>query len=320
VKTTSGDAYDVTGPVVSKSDIQNLGRGGSYTYPRANNGLRGRYYLPNNPNSQSTVYGVLNNSLTTDADNGCEAERDGLGTPCGMRARSEAMVGTPSMSLGYYFTDEMDWVVEAQLLATPLKVDIYGDGPTALNGEKIIKLKMLPPTAVLGRYFGDKKDVIRPFIGVGASYAFFFDVKATDFLNSYVGGMSAGDTTIKVKNALGVGPFLGLKANVTDDWHISFNIGKLRYKTEATITTNNTYIDGNSQVLAAYGPYAERAISAGSGILATNSAGDNGIYNLMCDLAAAKHGNTNCNQGTFVRKQSTVLDATMFLIGVGHSF
>lgn len=306
VKTTAGDAYDVTGPVISRGEIAKLGTGGSYNYPRASVGVRRQY---------STVAPLFDQALTDDADAGCEAERNGLGTPCGIRARGQAMVGTPAISLGYYFDDDLSWVLEAYVLAAPMSVDVYGEGKNQLSGHNIMKLKLLPPTAVLGKYFGDRKDAIRPFLGVGGSYAIFFDVRATDYLNTYQGGVSAGDTTISIKNVMGFGPFVGLKADLDSDWHMSVNVGKLRYKTEATIVTRNTTITKDSLVLQDFGINAQNAISAGNGTITPN-----GTTSLMCDLAAAKYGNSTCNQGTYVRKQSTVLDNTLFMIGVGRSF
>jgi hypothetical protein len=40
----------------------------------------------------------------------------------------------------------------------------------------------------------------------------------------------------------------------------------------------------------------------------------------MCDLALAKYGNSTCNQGTFERKASNVLDTTLYVLSVGRSF
>jgi outer membrane protein len=327
VKTTAGDAYDVTGPVVRSGELRQMGVGGSYNYSRngvlvgANSGIRRAYYNPaSNATLLTSAAYIFENALVADANAGCESERAGLGTPCGIRAKGQATVGTPALSAGYYLDDEFEWVLEAYVLAAPLKVDVYGDGHNHLNGQNIMKLKLLPPTAVLGRYFGEKNDAIRPFVGFGGSYAMFFDVRATDFLNSYQGGGNAGDTTINIKNVMGFGPFLGVKAELFDGWHFSLNVGKLRYKTEATITTRNTTITSDSLVLQDYGVNAQNANSAGAGVLATNADGTNGVTNLMCDLANAKYGSTTCNHGTFVRKQSTVLDNTMFMLGVGHSF
>jgi outer membrane protein len=227
------------------------------------------------------------------------------------------MVSTPALSLGYYFDDDYKWAVEAFLLAKPLEVTIQGDGRNSLNGRDIIKLKMLPPTVTFSRYFGDKHDRIRPFVGVMGSYAIFYDVQATDFLNSYQGG-GVGDTTVKVNNVLGWGGVAGLKAGIGDDWSLNLSVAKFRYKTDATITTKNTSIAYGATVLSDYGPNGAAAASTGLR--------ESQFYTLMCSIAKARGTDPSCvntapaNQGTFVRKASNVLDSTMFVLSLGRSF
>jgi outer membrane protein W len=161
----------------------------------------------------------------------------------------------------------------------------------------------------------------------------FFDVRATSTLNDYVGGSSPGDTTVNLKNTMGWGPYLGVKAQLNDDWQISLNVGKLRYKTEATLVTRNTVITSNSQVLQDYGPGVSYAISASEQLLHATAGGPGGTPDgytagesvgattaIMCDLAKAKYGRTDCNQGTYVRKQSTTLDNTLIMFSVGRRF
>jgi outer membrane protein W len=173
---------------------------------------------------------------------------------------------------------------------------------------------------VLGKYFGSKDSRIRPFVGVGASYAIFFDARATETLNRYQGGANDGDTSVSVKNAFGVGPFLGVKAQLDDDWHLSFSIGKLRYKTEATLVTRNTTFTNESEILRDYPPELYNAILGAQDTVSSNTDPRFGTTLLLCDLALAKTGNTSCNQGTFVRKQSTKLDNTLFTFGIGRRF
>jgi outer membrane protein len=342
VKTTSGDAYDVTGPVIPRNGLQNF-LGSASGYPTAN-------YMFNRGNGDaaggttSTLrlgasdYNTLNTIVedALDLDVGeCAALAAGLGTPCGVKARSAAKAGTMALSVGYFFDDELSWSVEALVLAAPLKVAIYGDGNNKINGQRILDAKLLPPTFILGKHFGSAKDRIRPFLGLGASYAFFYDVKATDTLNTFVGGRNSGDTTVKLTDSLGVGPFMGLRAQLDETWHLGFSLGKLRYKTQATLTTRNTTITSDSGVISAYPFAVTDAIQNGEelyskvtvrGGTATVPAGYSAgqvvgtTTALMCDLARAKYGNTNCNQGTFVRKQNTVLDNTLLMLSVGRSF
>lgn len=328
VKTTSEAAYDVTGPVVARGDIARyLGTGSGYT-SMFNNGFSAT--VP------TFFYDLVDSSLNAamDADAArlnCPTLKLGLGTPCGIKAKSSSTLGTPALSLGYYLDAERYWTVEAFLLAAPLRASVYGDGDNGLNGKRIIDLKMLPPTGVVGRYFGPASNRIRPFVGLGVSYAVFYDTKTTADFNNYQGGK----TSVSVENALGVGPFLGVQGQIDENWHVSFNFGKLSYRTTATLVTRDTRIASGSPVLLDYGPQVEIAnnqtiealvlgprsvIVTGSpeGYVAGQSIG--GVTGLMCDLAKAKYGNNNCSHGTYVRKQKTVLDSTLFMLSVGRRF
>lgn len=330
VKTTSGDAVDVTGPVLASGDIAKyLGttriNSGTFTASQYMfNGMTAANY--------NLLASVVETGLQRDGAGSCTSAAAGVGTPCGIKARSASSVRTAALSVGYYMDDELSWTIEALVLAAPLRVAVYGDGRNGLNGKNIINLKMLPPVAVLGKYFGDAKDSFRPFVGLGGSYAIFFDAKATETLNTYQGGRSPGDTTISLKNTLGFGPFAGFKAQVDDTWHVNLNVGKLRYKTNATLVTRNTTFTSESLVLKDLGVNMQEAIKTGednynptvkvtgtpTGFAAGSAVGTTTA--LMCDLARAKYGNTDCNHGTFVRKQATSLDATMFMLSVGRTF
>lgn len=338
VKSSSGEAYDVTGPVISRGDIEKyLGPGNtSGTQNGASHAAKndsGTYKSPYYPtrDSSTTVYGGgatsvnarLFGAVDDDAALGYTATLNGLGTPDGVKAKSDESVATPALSVGYFLTDDYTWFVEAYVLAAPLKVNVQGDGlngrnlPNGINGVNIIQTKLLPPTAILGYYFGKQTDRLRPFVGVGGSYAMFFDVRATDALNTYEGG----DTSISLKNSLGFGPFLGIRSAIDDTWHVSFSVGKLRYKTEATLTTRNTVITAQSGVIADYGPNVYIVNTDGANAIArTYHPTTDVVTALMCDLAATKYRNDNCNLGTYERKQSTVLDNTMFMFSVGRSF
>jgi len=308
VKTTSSEVQDVGGPVVGANDFATY-LGTAATAPFLTSTQRSSYRL--------TIQNLFNTGIANDVAAGYTCEASGLATPCGTRARADAMVGTPAISVGYFLDDDHTWAVEGFVLAKPIDVTIKGDGPNDLNGKDIIKLKMLPPVIKLGRYFGSRGDTIRPYAGLLGSYAIFYGTKATSTLNNYVGGQSADDTTVGVKNAFGWGWMLGARTDVTDDWHVAFNVGKIRYKTEATLVTHNTVITGDSAVLQNYGPNVQEAILGGNSVI-THGVG--GTTQIMCDLARAKYGNTSCNHGSFTRKASSVLDTTMFVLSVGRTF
>jgi outer membrane protein W len=305
VKTTSSDVQDVTGPVVRPKDFAYIAQKGTWltTGP---SGDVGKY--------RTTVQSLFDQGLRADVAMGYSCEAVGLGTPCGTRARAQSMIDTAAISLGYYLDDDHSWAVEAIVLGKPVDITVQGDGPSGLNGKDIIKLKMLPPIVSFNHYFGTRADRIRPYAGVLGSYAVFYDVRATSTLNDFVGGGNPGDTSVHINNTFGWGGMLGARAEVNDDWHVALSVGKIRFKTEATLVTRNTVLTGDSAVLNDFGPNIRNAIAGGDSTIA------GGTTRIMCDLARARYGNTSCNQGEFVRKAPTVMDTTLFMLSLGRTF
>lgn len=316
-KTTSGDAYDVTGKVVDLAELRAM------VNAMPSGSLKSQYNL---------AVGALETAVPQDQPGDAQP---GLGTPPGIKARA-GNAGTLALSVGMYLDDAKHWATEALVLGVPLRVSVYGDGatpmgrPNGLDGQKIITTQLLPPTVLLGRYFGDQKSAIRPYLGLGAMYAVFFDTKATDTLNNYQGGQNPGDTKVSIKNALGVGPFLGLQANLSDGWHLGFSLGQVRLKTQATLTTRNTVITTQSAVTHDYGPNIDEAIGVGEGIAAANpSRYPNGFTTkLLGDYANYKATGAmptptstgSATLGAYVRKQSTTLDNTIMMLSLGREF
>lgn len=323
VKTDSKEAYDVTGLVVAKGDI--------VKYLGTDSGYASRYLsneFDNDPVTGDDDFANQYQLIGELLDNGLDDDGvTGLGTPKGLKARSGS-AGTPAISLGVYLDEGRKWLLEAFVLAAPLKLSVYGDGqkitggPNGINGKKILTTDMLPPTALLGRYFGDKNARFRPYLGVGASYAIFFNTKATQFLNQFQGGANPGDTTVTTKNAFGIGPFVGFQANFDDDWHASLNVGQIKLKSEATLITRNTTIETGADVLTHYGSnVVDRVVGISereyrfydpdTGLrIGTTTA-------TMRDLARAKG---LANSGTFVRKQENKFTNTIFMLSVGRKF
>lgn len=333
-KTTSGDAYDVTGKVVDIAGLRAMvnampsgsNAGGATTDQRVQYRLKSNY---------SQAVNALEDNVPLDQPTDAVA---GLGTPAGIKARA-GNAGTLALSVGVFLDDSKRWAAEALLLGVPMSVSVYGDGVTqrgttnGLNGQKIITTKLLPPTALLGRYFGDQDAAIRPYIGVGAMYAIFFDTKATGDLNAYQGGQSSGDTTVSIKNAFGAGPFVGLQAQLGSGWHANFNVGQIRLKTEATLITKNTVITSQTAVTRDYGPNINAAIETGNAFDSQTVGGQplypNGFTTrLMSDYANYKATGAipgpgvtgTATLGTFVRKQKTTLDNTIMMLSVGRQF
>lgn len=317
VQNKSGDARDITGPVVTMPDLDAaaaLGDSLSASDPLSAWQLKSNVddgETPDNVASPSALYSTYMDLFRA----GVADEGGGLGTPKGVKA-TVGSAATLTLSLGYWLTDDHTWVAEAYVLAAPLTVKSYGAGvnvngaPNGLAGKEIIETKMLPPLAVLGRYFGSRDARLRPYLGVGATYAVFFDTRTTGAYDSYVGGRS----TAKLKNAFGVGPFAGLKWQIDEDWHLSLAVGQVKIKTEATVTTYNTQIKSGDRVLGDYVETVADAIRLSEG---RTQGADPQFTTKLMQLVARQRGG---DLGTFVRKQDQSLTNTIFNISIGRSF
>lgn len=313
-KADSGEARDMTGPVMTVNDllaartlVQNMPAGRSYGLQRFHwqavfNALfLGPIGNPTDP-SQSSIPEISSGI--------------GLGTPPGIKAK----VGegsTVALSMGYWLTEDFSWMLEAFLLAKPIEVKIYGAGtnqngsPVGLDGKHILSTKMLPPLAVLSRHFGSAQNRIRPYVGIGATYAVLYDAKTTNVYDNYVGGK----TSVSLKNAFGVGPFVGLTGRLDDKWSLNFQVGQINLKTEAKLTTRNTFITGNSLVTNDYSSIMAGAAALGNGF--ANNLGEDFLSNfsrLVLDATSRE------DFGTYTRKQEQKLRNTIVNLSVGYSF
>lgn len=283
---------------------------------------------------------------------------DGIGTPPGITGKAASSAGTAGLSIGYFLDDDHKWVVETYVLAAPVStsVNIHGMrpvvqtgavvldengnpemAPIAIDGQKIITSKLIPPVLMLGKYWGSKDAAFRPYTGVMGMYAIFTDTKATDVLNAYVGGSNPGDTTVSLKNAFGMGPVLGMKYRFNDHWHASLNVGHVKLKTQATITTRNTFIGNGAAILNDLGGVSA-VIQAGEAVYNQPAGTCQSDYQIACavvrnngglvslitkgviaDRFAAGQGDGR-TLGTYVRKTDTELTNTILMMSVGRSF
>lgn len=324
------DIVDIRNALQSTDDLVDLVKVRFYGYPSP---------------TQLTAVALLDRALQDDY--GFAVEQGYLTTPQGIRARSGNPSDTLALSVGFYLNDEQNWAVEALVLGAPLRASIYGAGTNdrgetnGLDGKEIIQTKLLPPIAKFGYYFGDRSWSVRPYLGVAAMYSIFFDTKTTPFFDGYQGGK----TSISLKNSFGVGPFVGLQSDVANTgWRVGLSVGRIKFKTEATLVTRNTMfktddlalkdykdvtleaIDNGEALIVPQADTAMRAVNTRLGNIFTLPAsfvpGSNFTTELIKDLAAYKQAfqGGDGSLGTFVRKQNTTLDNTIFMLSIGKTF
>lgn len=300
--TKSSDTVDISGPVIRRGEILQGGLDGTYPYAY---GLATAFNVGAGLDAAMQYDGV-----------------SGLGIPSGVKAEANG-AGTPTVELGMFLDDEQKWAIQGYVLAIPFDNSIEGRGTVThrdittgavvltkrnyLDGKTVVKTKQLPPTFVLNRYFGDKNSKWRPSIGLGVTYAIFFETEATDVLEEY----SGGKTEVKIKNAFGAGPFVGLQYQLTDNIHISGSLGYIKLKTEAKLTTSNTRFTAASPVLT---DYSGAVGTTNQGMINTSQRPL--VDDMLATIAAARGGSL----GTYTRLMKTELDPWVFNVSVGYSF
>ncbi|MGB5854319.1 MAG: OmpW family outer membrane protein [Oceanisphaera sp.] len=122
------------------------------------------------------------------------------------------------LTFSYMLTD--NWGVEL-LAATPFSHSVHAD---AFGGE-VAKVKHLPPSLMAQYYFGDAQSKVRPYVGAGVNYTFFFDEEGR--------GALAG-TKVEADDSWGLAAQAGLDMAVTENLFVNGSIWYMDIDTEVT--------------------------------------------------------------------------------------
>ncbi|PSJ42343.1 outer membrane protein OmpW [Zobellella endophytica] len=132
------------------------------------------------------------------------------------------------LTLSYMLTD--NWAVEL-LAATPFSHSVE------LGGGEVAKVKHLPPSLMAQYYFGDAQSRVRPYVGAGINYTFFFDEQGRNAL--------AG-TEVNADDSWGLAAQAGLDMKINDHWFVNGSIWYLDIDTDVEVKgvgTFDTHID-----------------------------------------------------------------------------
>jgi outer membrane protein len=112
-----------------------------------------------------------------------------------------------------------NWGVEV-LAALPFEHDI------SLNsGGKVAKTKHLPPT-VTAQYQFNPQGTVRPYIGAGLNYTFFFDEKTRGALDG---------NKLKLDSSFGVSALVGVDVDLGSTWFLNVNARWFDIDTDAKL-------------------------------------------------------------------------------------
>lgn len=117
----------------------------------------------------------------------------------------------------------------------PYKHDVVGDG--AIKGVgKLGSVKQISPT-VLGQYrFGTASSTVRPYAGLGLTYAYFFDEEGSGTLTALT-NPGGSPTRMSASSAFGVSAQLGVSFRINDRWSVDASAIKTWIKNENSLST-----------------------------------------------------------------------------------
>jgi outer membrane protein len=151
---------------------------------------------------------------------------------------SKADIGSdtqPIVTIGRMLTDN----ISAELdLGLPYKHKIYGAGSIEGTGQ-LATSQVLPPTAFIQYHLFKPDAMIRPYVGIGATYAYFRKETGSGQLTSLL-DPGGPPTTFSMKNKWAASFRLGTSVRINDKWFADINVVKTRLKTTANYSTGQT--------------------------------------------------------------------------------
>lgn len=141
----------------------------------------------------------------------------------------------PTFAFSYSFTDNVSVELD---LGLPYKHKIYGAGSIQGVGQ-LATVKALPPTAFVQYRFFSPQATLRPYVGVGATYAYFADETGSGQLTA-VSDIGGPPTTFSIKNKLAATAAVGLIYNLNERYFADVFISKTWLKTEVAFSSGQT--------------------------------------------------------------------------------
>ncbi|MRW92437.1 outer membrane beta-barrel protein [Duganella sp. FT80W] len=138
----------------------------------------------------------------------------------------------PRFTVGYMLTNN----ISAELdLGLPYKHDLYGAG--AINGTgKLATAEVLPPTAFIQYRFLKPDSLVRPYVGLGITYAMFQKERGSGQLTAVLntGGPAA---TFKLDDKWAASFQIGGTVKINEKWYLDASVIKTKLKTQAHYST-----------------------------------------------------------------------------------
>ena len=155
----------------------------------------------------------------------------------------------PVLVLAYGLTDNISLETA---LGTPYKHKIYGAGAIAGTGQ-LGTVEALPATLFAQYRFGAPSATFRPFVGIGATYAYFMKERGSAKMTAITNPGSGIPTTFSIDNKFTYTAQVGMAVNFTEKWFADVTLNTARLRTDVHFSTGQTQhmkLDPVSVILA----------------------------------------------------------------------
>lgn len=142
----------------------------------------------------------------------------------------------PTAGLTYMVSDHL--AIDLPLSAG-FRHDIVGDGTIGGVG-KIGEVKALPITLLAQWRFLGADAPLRPYVGIGPTYAKFYKARSTAVLTALTGGSPANPTTLAVESKWAPTAQVGASLMLSARWFADISLQKTWLKTRLTLSTGQT--------------------------------------------------------------------------------
>jgi outer membrane protein len=140
----------------------------------------------------------------------------------------------PVAVITYGVTDNIS--VESAI-GTPYKHKIYGAGAITGTGQ-LGTVQALPAIALVQYRFFSPDAMIRPYIGLGVTYAMFQKERGSFAMTALTNPGAGTPTTFSIDNKWTYSGQLGLQVNVTPKWFANVSYIKTKLSTDVHFSTN----------------------------------------------------------------------------------
>ena len=124
-------------------------------------------------------------------------------------------------------------------LSVPFEHDIVGAGAIAGVG-KIAEVRAYPVTLLAQYRFLGAGAALRPYVGLGPTYAKFYKARSAATLTALTGGSPSNPTTISIESKWAPTAQFGLGWAMTSKWQLDANFTRTPLKTRATLSSGQT--------------------------------------------------------------------------------